>query len=177
MFIALPVALHAQDSGVVTGRVLDVAGNGVRGVAVSIVDKNLSAVSGDRGVYRIAPVPTGTQTLLFVFMGFGAQTYEVEVTWKNVGGMPSALRQARLVKVVREDRAMLQFDRDLMTGDEPTVQMAGGSSIDSGWTDPGETASATFEVQVRGSAEVEGTVRILSTRGGVLEQSFRVGGN
>jgi outer membrane receptor protein involved in Fe transport len=80
MFIALPVGLLAQDTGVVTGRVLDVAGNGVTGVAVSVVDKNLSAVTGDRGVYRIAPVPTGTQTLLFVFMGFGAQTFEVEVT-------------------------------------------------------------------------------------------------
>jgi len=103
--------------------------------------------------------------------------YEVEVTWKNSGGLPSALSQAWLVKVVREDRAMLQFDRSLTSGEEPAVRMVGGASVTSDFTDPGETASATFQVQVRGSATVEGTVRVLSTRGGVLEQSVRVGGN
>jgi hypothetical protein len=104
-------------------------------------------------------------------------TYEVEVTWKNAGGLPTALRQARLVKVVREDRAMLQFDRALTTGDEPAVRVVGSGSVDSGWTDPGETGTATFEVQVRGSDAVEGTVRVLSTRGGVLTHPFTVGGS
>jgi hypothetical protein len=104
-------------------------------------------------------------------------TYTVEATWKNAGGLPTALRQARLVKVVREDRAMLQIDRSLTSGDEPTVRVVGSSSVDAGWLDPGESTSATFEVQIRGSASVEGTVRILSTRGGVLEQTVSLGGS
>ncbi|MCJ7628050.1 MAG: hypothetical protein MUO50_06630, partial [Longimicrobiales bacterium] len=36
-------------------------------------------------------------------------SYEIEVTWRNVGGIPTALRQARLVKIVREDQAVLEF--------------------------------------------------------------------
>jgi len=72
---------------------------------------------------------------------------------------------------------MLQFDRSLTSGEAPTVTMVGNGSIVSDFLDPGESASATFEVQVRGTATVQGTVRILSTRGGVLEQSVTVGGS
>lgn len=79
-FIAAPLALQAQGSGVVIGRVFDVAGNGVTGVEVSVVDTNLQVSTGERGAYRFGAVPVGTQTLLFVYLGFGTQTYEVEVT-------------------------------------------------------------------------------------------------
>jgi hypothetical protein len=103
-------------------------------------------------------------------------TYEIEVTWKNSGGLPTALRQARLVKVVREDRATLEFDGSLTSGEDPAVRVVGPRSVDAGWIDPGETASATFEVQVRGLAHVEGTVRVLSTRGGVLTHTVNLGG-
>ena len=72
---------------------------------------------------------------------------------------------------------MLEFDRSLTSGEEPAVRIEGGASVTADFIDPGETTSATFQVQVRGSAAVEGTVRVLSTRGGVLEQTVRVGGN
>jgi hypothetical protein len=104
-------------------------------------------------------------------------TYQIEVTWKNSGGLPTALRQARLVKMVREDQAVLEFDESLTSGENPAVRVVGPRSVDAGWIDPGETASATFEVQVRGSAGVEGTVRVLSTRGGVLTHQFSIQGN
>lgn len=106
-------------------------------------------------------------------------TYDVEVTWRNTGGLPTALRQARLVKIVREDQAVLQFDRELTEGEEPTVTIVepeSGGGIDAGWLDPDETGRATFQVRVRGGGSVDGTVRILSTRGGVLEGSFTLGG-
>ncbi len=105
--------------------------------------------------------------------------YEVEVTWRNAGGLPTALRQARLVKIVREDRAVLEFDRVSPGAGSQAVRIVGPAFVDSGWTDPGETSnSATFEVRVQGAdPSVEGTVRILSTRGGVLTHSFTVGGN
>ena len=99
-------------------------------------------------------------------------TYEVEVTWRNAGGLPTALRQARLVKVVREDRATLQFE-----GEGSGARVVGQASVNVGWSDPGETNSATFEVQVTGSDQVEGTIRILSTRGGVITHGFTIGGS
>jgi len=104
-------------------------------------------------------------------------TYEVEVTWKNTGGLPTALRQARLVKVVREDRAVLEFDGPGAGGQSPSARVNGQASVDAGFTEAGETNSATFEVIVSGSDPVEGTVRVLSTRGGVLTHRFTVGGN
>lgn len=100
----------------------------------------------------------------------GSTTYDVEVTWRNAGGIPTALRQARLVKIVREDRAVLEFE-----GSEASV--VGPASVNSGWSDPGETNSATFKVRVQGDDAVEGTVQILSTRAGVLTHTFTVGGS
>jgi len=102
--------------------------------------------------------------------------YQVEVTWQNAGGLPTALRQARLVKMVREDWVELEFQGS--EGQEtPGARVVGSSRIDAGWTDPGETRTVTFEVEVDGSGPVEGTVRVLSTRGGVLTHSFTVGGS
>lgn len=107
-------------------------------------------------------------------------TYEVQVQWKNVGGLPTALRQALLVKIVREDHAVLEFERDLLRGDEPQVEIMEPDGRDqavySGRTEAGESNSAVFRVQVRGDDPVEGTVRVLSTRGGVLEATFTLGG-
>ena len=76
-FIAAPLVLQAQGNGVVAGRVFDVAGNGVTGVEVSVVDTNLTVTTAERGAFRFGAVPVGTQTLLFVYLGFGAQTLVV----------------------------------------------------------------------------------------------------
>jgi hypothetical protein len=106
-------------------------------------------------------------------------TYEITVEWKNVGKLPTALRQAQLVKIVREDRAILEFDRDLTGGEEPRVEIVDPSYSDktfyAGWTEGGSTNRATFRVQVRGDDPVEGTVRVLSTRGGVLTAELTLG--
>jgi hypothetical protein len=107
-------------------------------------------------------------------------TYEVTVNWKNVGGLPTFLRQALLVKIVREDHAILEFDRALTRGDEPQVEILDPTGRDmrayAGRTEAGASNSATFTVQLRGDDEIEGTVKVLSTRGGVLEATFNLGG-
>jgi len=108
----------------------------------------------------------------------GVRTYEVTARWRNAGGLPTALRQARLVKIVREDRAVLQFPENLTEGDEPGVEIMEperGGSVEVGWLDPGESTEATFRVQVREDGPVEGTLRVLSTRGGVLEETVTLG--
>ena len=100
----------------------------------------------------------------------GNTEYDVEVTWRNAGGIPTALRQARLVKIVREDRAALEVEGE-------GASVVGPASVNSGWSDPGETNSATFKVRVRGDDPAEATVQILSTRGGVLTHQFTIGGS
>jgi hypothetical protein len=99
--------------------------------------------------------------------------FEVTVAWTNVGGIPTALRQAELVRIVRPDRAELEVSGELTRGDEPVVSFGEeGSSVDVGRTDVGETHTVTFPVTVRGGDAVTGTARVVSTRGGVLEAPF-----
>jgi len=110
----------------------------------------------------------------------GFKTYDLTVDWRNIGGLPTALKQALLVKIVREDHAVLEFDGELTRGDEPTVEIVQPTERDqtvySGRTEAGGSNSATFRIRVRGDDPVEGTVRVLSTRGGVLEAGFTLGG-
>lgn len=106
-------------------------------------------------------------------------TYEVTVSWRNSGRLPTALKQAQLVKIVQEDRAQLRIDEKLTRGDGARVEIVDPQTRDktryTGWTEPGETKRTTFRVRVRGGEPVPVTVRVLSTRGGLLEREIRLG--
>jgi hypothetical protein len=106
-------------------------------------------------------------------------TYAVTVRWTNTGGMPTALRQAQLVRIVQEDQASLIFDREMTRGDEPRIRIIEPSrtsdkSIRAGHTEVGETKEVTFHVRVSGREAVDGTVRLSSTRGGLHEVALRL---
>ncbi len=103
--------------------------------------------------------------------------FEVTLSWSNVGGLPVALEQAKLVKIVQEDRVSLQFDKELTQGyEDAKVKITSPELYDktiySGYTDKGETKSATFKVTIADSVEVKGKIRLSSTRGGFFEQEF-----
>lgn len=105
--------------------------------------------------------------------------YEITVRWTNVGKLPTALKQAQLVKIVREDRVRLEFDRELMDRRAPQVRIIDPEGTDktayAGWTEPGESKTVTFRVRTYGIPGAEGTVHVLSTRGGVLKAPVRLG--
>jgi hypothetical protein len=105
--------------------------------------------------------------------------YRVEVRWANTGKIPTALRQAQLVKIVTEDQVKLEFDSTLTAGEVPAVTIVTPSTRDktirAGWTGPGERKAVSFEVQTRGVSGVEGTAQVLSTRGGKKEVGFTLG--
>jgi hypothetical protein len=111
---------------------------------------------------------TGVETRAVAGAEDGA-THEVTVRWRNAGGMPTALRQAQLVRIVREDEVRLVFPAELTTGDAPRVRFVGEPAILSGWTQAGEEKAETFRLTATGTGPVAGTVRLLSTRGGVAE--------
>jgi hypothetical protein len=97
-------------------------------------------------------------------------TWEVRVTVRNEGEMPTALRQADLVKVVRPDRVVLRLD-DLRTGgDDPQVRWLepGNGSLELGYLQPGESREAVLTFRTYGVPSFRGTVELLSTRGGVV---------
>jgi hypothetical protein len=101
--------------------------------------------------------------------------YEITVKWKNVGKLPVALDQAKRVKIVQEDRVMLDFDKELTKGHEKAiVQISEPSLYDktiyAGYTEAGEEKEVKFRVKVNQKDPVKAKVKLLSTRGGYLEQ-------
>ncbi|MEJ2501841.1 MAG: M14 family metallopeptidase [Gemmatimonadota bacterium] len=105
--------------------------------------------------------------------------WSVDVTVRNAGRLPTALRQARLVKVVRPDRVRLTLPDSLAEGDAPAVERMvpdHEDTVEAGWLEPGERTTVRFEVRTRGDVvPFEATVEALSTRGGRVEQEIRIG--
>jgi hypothetical protein len=106
-----------------------------------------------------------------------AGEYQVTLTWTNSGKLPVALEQAKLVKIVQEDRISLDFDKDLLKGDQDaTVRIVTPSLYDktiyAGYTGVGEKKTATFVVKVKGDTPVKGKIKLSSTRGGFIEKEF-----
>jgi hypothetical protein len=126
------------------------------------------------------PLVDEVETAVRTLQGDGdSTTYEVTVSWTNSGQLPTALQQAQLVKIVQEDRVRLRFDSSLTAGKTPTVRIVSPSRRDkvirAGWTEPGERKSVTFEVRTYGTPGVEGTVHVLSTRGGLVKVPLTLG--
>lgn len=107
-------------------------------------------------------------------------TYEITVKWENTGKLPVALEQAKLVKIVQEDRIQLSFKSDLTKGfEDAKVKILKPSTfnktIKAGYTGAGEKKSATFEVQLNNIDGAKATLKILSTRGGYIEKEVVIG--
>ncbi|MDR9418277.1 M14 family metallopeptidase [Gracilimonas sp.] len=106
--------------------------------------------------------------------------YKISVSWTNTGNLPVALKQAQLVKIVREDRVELDFDSELTKGHEDaklkiiTPELY-DKTIRAGYTDAGESQEVYFEVELNGIEGARGTVKILSTRGGYIEEEIELG--
>ncbi|AMQ57600.1 M14 family metallopeptidase [Algoriphagus sanaruensis] len=103
--------------------------------------------------------------------------FEITIKWVNSGQLPVALEQAKLVKIVQEDRVSLDFEKELTKGyEEAKVKIISPSLYDktiyAGYTGVGETKTATFRVQLNGVESVKGKIKLSSTRGGYFEKEF-----
>lgn len=116
--------------------------------------------------------------------------YRISVTYRNTGKLPTALRQADLVKIVREDRVSISFDRELVAGSEPLMKIIddeeggrsryyrgsyGGSaqssqSQNAGYAEGESSNNSEFIIRVYRDGEIKGKATVSSTRGGVLEE-------
>lgn len=108
------------------------------------------------------------------------EEYEVRVSWVNSGKLPVALDQAKRVKIVQEDRVMLEFDKELTKGFENakvkvTTPSLYDKTIYAGYTQAGETKEVVFKVKVNQQEPVKAKVKLLSTRGGYLEREITLG--
>ncbi|HUX96077.1 MAG TPA: M14 family metallopeptidase [Bacteroidales bacterium] len=124
--------------------------------------------------------------------------YRVKVSYRNTGKLPTALSQAYLVKIVKEDRVVLDFDttgtgnhkfikiiekekparqsrrnyQGMGYGSDPRVTTA---SKNMPFTQGGSFTTAVFSIRVYGQQELSGKANVISTRGGVLrDKDFNI---
>ena len=113
--------------------------------------------------------------------------WELTVAVRNDGRLPTALRQADLVKIVRPDRVVVAFDGDLEVGEGEDAQVRfvdedgeviedDGEELELGYLQPGQQSTARFRFRTYELDSFSGTWELLSTRGGVLRGSFDSGG-
>lgn len=117
--------------------------------------------------------------------------YAITVSYKNVGKLPTALRQADHVKIVRPDQVKITFPESVTEGaapkakilpeeGKPVRQPRPGTKVitntvsrDAGYAQGESTNSHTVVVRVYGNDKIEGKASVSTTRAGFLpEKSF-----
>ncbi len=128
--------------------------------------------------------------------GSDSTDYEIKVRFRNTGKLPTALRQAHLVKIVREDEVRLEFESKegekpayRVLDPKPRVRQGGGGmmmfdeegsgrrpvSKSVGYAEGGAVSEAVFSVRVLNGAGLSGKASVQTTRAGILkEREFTV---
>jgi hypothetical protein len=119
--------------------------------------------------------------------------YQLSIGVRNIGKLPTALKQADLVKIVRNDRIVLTFDTTGMSGDRKAFRVIeekvsqpartgrgmpedrerpkGPVTVSRNipFTGGGSVTEAQFTIRLYKKGELKGKAAMLSTRGGILE--------
>lgn len=118
--------------------------------------------------------------------------YQVKVSFRNTGKLPTALRQAHLVKIVREDIVRIDLDTAGISmnsvpyrlieekkeeprddrgrfGDPGRARPRTSFTSQTGHTQGGAKTTATFVLRLYGSNGLKGKASVISTRGGILK--------
>ncbi len=118
--------------------------------------------------------------------------YRIKVSYRNVGKLPTALRQADLVKIVRQDQVKITLPKSFTEGDQPKAKILPeeGKTVDpdprrdaepklnetvrdAGYAQGGSINSQTVTLRVYGNQEIEGKASVSTTRAGILpEKTF-----
>jgi len=122
--------------------------------------------------------------------------YQIIVTYRNVGKLPTALTQADLVKIVRQDQVKITLSKTAVDGEKPIAkilpdttgtgsqgrqqgrQRAGSAANENttrnaGYTQGESVNSKTIIVRVYGNHQIEGAASVSTTRAGILpDKSF-----
>ena len=121
--------------------------------------------------------------------------YQIKVSYRNVGRLPTALRQADLVKIVRPDQVKISLPRAAVEGAHPQAKVLPDAGVtparpsrggqtnanprevtrSAGYAQGESVNSYTFTVRIYGAQEIEGTASVSTTRAGQLpEKSFTI---
>jgi hypothetical protein len=118
--------------------------------------------------------------------------YQIKVSFKNNGKLPTALKQAHLVKIVKDDRVVLDFDtagiasgrRDykILQEEKPVVAREGRGRFNEDErivprrtfsknvadTEGGSVTTAVINIRLYHRTELGAKASVFSTRGGIL---------
>ena len=112
--------------------------------------------------------------------------FELKITVRNTGKLPTALKQAHLVKIVKEDNITLDFDnandstniyalipeseakRKKDDPVEPLLINQKRIVKNIGYIEGEKTVSSVFKIRIYGNVTITGRASVFSTRGGVL---------
>jgi hypothetical protein len=121
--------------------------------------------------------------------------YQLKVSFRNTGKLPTALKQAHLVKIVSEDRVTLEFDTAGTYQGKPSFKILeearpGREREMRGlysdferpaqrrpvfktvpYTEGGAVTTAVFNIRLYKRTELNGKASVQSTRGGVLKEN------
>jgi hypothetical protein len=119
--------------------------------------------------------------------------YQLKVSFRNAGKLPTALKQAHLVKIVTDDRIVLELDTTGSAAGKPGYKVLEDTKPSEarenrgGYgdferpvqrrpvfktvpdTDGGAVTTAVFNIRLYGRTELAGKAGVFSTRGGVLK--------
>jgi hypothetical protein len=119
--------------------------------------------------------------------------YRIKVSFKNTGKLPTALKQAHLVRIVKEDMIELDFDTagvkkgtkdyKILTEEKPVAANDRRSSFNDDrvtepkrtysknipYTDGGTVSATTINIRLYKRTELKARAGIISTRGGILK--------
>ena len=89
--VAVPAAVSAQGSAVLTGKIVDSAGAPIRGASVRIPQLERAAAADSVGQYRLEGLPTGRVTIVGEAPGFVGKRVEVTVPASGTVEQPFSL--------------------------------------------------------------------------------------
>ena len=119
--------------------------------------------------------------------------YRMKISIINKGKLPTALKQAQLVKIVREDRIELDFDTTGSLKGKPAFKVIEEKKVQTGragrgiyddterqeqlfrasknipFTQGGSSSDAVFTIRLYNKTELKGKANMFSTRGGILK--------
>jgi len=115
--------------------------------------------------------------------------YQIKVSYRNVGKLPTALRQADLVKIVRQDQVKISLQKSFFEGEHPLAKIlpeagtksqrsgsgrnANETTRNAGYAQGESVNSLTITVRMYGNHEIGGTATVSTTRAGILpDKSF-----
>jgi hypothetical protein len=125
--------------------------------------------------------------------------YQLKISFRNNGKLPTALKQAHLVKIVTSDRVVIDFNTQAASEGKPVYKVIGEAqpggerggrggfgdferpvqrrsvSRNVADTQGGAVTSAVFTIRIYKAGEVSGKASVYSTRGGILrDREFSV---